>query len=50
MLAGDDDPLAIRPQVLADALPDARLQLLDGDHMHALADPRFAASIVEFLA
>jgi pimeloyl-ACP methyl ester carboxylesterase len=49
VLAGDDDPLAIRPQVLADALPDATLQLLDGDHMRALADPRFAASLVEFL-
>jgi pimeloyl-ACP methyl ester carboxylesterase len=50
VLAGDDDPLAIRPQVLADALPNAQLQMLSGDHMHALADPRFAASIVEFLA
>jgi pimeloyl-ACP methyl ester carboxylesterase len=50
VLAGDDDPLAIRPQLLADALPDATLRLLSGDHMHALGDPRFATSIVEFLA
>jgi pimeloyl-ACP methyl ester carboxylesterase len=50
VLAGGQDPLAIRPQVLVDALPDATLQMLDGDHMRALADPRFAASIVEFLA
>jgi pimeloyl-ACP methyl ester carboxylesterase len=49
VLAGEDDPLAIRPQVLADALPDATLQLLDGDHMRALADPRVATSVVEFL-
>ncbi len=49
VLAGDDDPLAIRPQVLADALPDATLRLLDGDHMRALVDPRFATSVVEFL-
>jgi pimeloyl-ACP methyl ester carboxylesterase len=50
VLAGDEDPLAIRPQVLADALPHAMLQLLMGDHMGALVDPRFATSIVEFLA
>ncbi len=50
VLAGEEDPLAIRPQVLADGLGDARLQLLDGDHMSALADPRFGTSIVEFLA
>jgi pimeloyl-ACP methyl ester carboxylesterase len=50
VLAGDADPLAIRPEVLAEALPHGTLQLLAGDHMSALADPRFAASIVEFLA
>jgi pimeloyl-ACP methyl ester carboxylesterase len=50
VLAGAEDPLAIRPQVLAEALPHGTLQLLAGDHMSALADPRFATSIVEFLA
>ncbi|MHB8235587.1 MAG: alpha/beta fold hydrolase [Solirubrobacteraceae bacterium] len=50
VLAGDEDPLAIRPQVLADALPTATLQMLSGDHMQALLDPRFSTSIVEFLA
>jgi pimeloyl-ACP methyl ester carboxylesterase len=50
VLAGHEDPLAIRPQVLADALPNATLQMLAGDHMRALLDPRFASSIVEFLA
>jgi pimeloyl-ACP methyl ester carboxylesterase len=50
LLAGEEDPLAIRPQVLAEALPHGSLQLLAGDHMSALADPRFAKSIVEFLA
>jgi pimeloyl-ACP methyl ester carboxylesterase len=50
VLAGEDDPLAIRPQVLVGALPNATLQLLDGDHMQTLADPHFATSIVEFLA
>jgi pimeloyl-ACP methyl ester carboxylesterase len=53
VLAGDSDPLAIRPQALADALPSATLAMLAmlaGDHMQALVDPRFATSIVEFLA
>ncbi|HEY1451117.1 MAG TPA: alpha/beta hydrolase [Solirubrobacteraceae bacterium] len=50
VLAGEADPLAIRPQVLAQALPNASLQLLEGDHMRALIDPRFASSIVSFLA
>ncbi len=50
ILAGDTDPLAIRPQVLADAIPDATLQMLTGNHIEALGDPRFAQSIVDFLA
>jgi pimeloyl-ACP methyl ester carboxylesterase len=50
LLAGEEDPLATRPQVLADAIPDARLQIVSGDHMGALGDPRFAPAIVDFLA
>lgn len=50
ILAGDEDPLAIRPQVLCEAIPDARLELVPGNHMAALGAPRFARSIVEFLA
>jgi pimeloyl-ACP methyl ester carboxylesterase len=50
VLAGEEDPLAVRPQVLADALPDARLQMVSGNHMGALGDPRFAHAIVDFLA
>jgi pimeloyl-ACP methyl ester carboxylesterase len=49
VLAGDADPLAIRPQALVDALPQATLRMLDGDHMQTLSDARFASSIVEFL-
>jgi pimeloyl-ACP methyl ester carboxylesterase len=49
LLAGAEDPLAIRPQVLADALPQGRLELLEGDHMRALLDPRFASLVVSFL-
>ena len=50
VLAGDTDPLAIRPEVLSQAIPSARLRILSGDHVGAIADPRFAQSIVDFLA
>lgn len=50
VLAGDSDPLAVRPEVLAAAIPDASLRLVSGDHMAAVADPRFTESIVAFLA
>jgi pimeloyl-ACP methyl ester carboxylesterase len=50
VVAGDRDPLAVRPETLAAAIPDASLEILSGNHMEALADPRFAQSIVEFLA
>jgi pimeloyl-ACP methyl ester carboxylesterase len=49
VLAGESDPLAVRPRMLAEAIPTAKLELLSGNHMEAIADPRFAASIVEFL-
>ncbi|MGH2833080.1 MAG: alpha/beta fold hydrolase [Solirubrobacteraceae bacterium] len=50
LLAGDTDPLAVRPRVLVDAIPDARLEVLTGNHIEALGDPRFTQSIVDFLA
>jgi pimeloyl-ACP methyl ester carboxylesterase len=50
VLAGDSDPLAVRPEVLVAAIPDARLQLLGGDHMAAVGDPAFAPAIVDFLS
>lgn len=50
LLAGDRDPLATRPQVLADAIPDARIELIEGDHMSVVGQPRFAAAIVDFLS
>lgn len=50
LLAGAEDPLADRPEVLVAAIPGARLQMLSGDHMAVVGDPGFAASIVEFLA
>jgi pimeloyl-ACP methyl ester carboxylesterase len=50
VLAGATDPLAIRPEVLADAIPDATLRILTGNHIEALGDPAFKQAIVEFLA
>jgi pimeloyl-ACP methyl ester carboxylesterase len=50
VLAGDSDPLAVRPEVLVAAIPNATLMLVSGDHIGAIADPRFTQSIVDFLA
>jgi pimeloyl-ACP methyl ester carboxylesterase len=50
LLAGDGDPLALRPETLVDAIPRATLQIVSGNHMSAVADPRFALAIVAFLA
>ncbi|MFD1828211.1 alpha/beta fold hydrolase [Streptomyces desertarenae] len=49
VLAGTDDPLAARPQVLADALPDASLRTFYGDHLTAVRHPSFAPAIADFL-
>jgi len=49
VLAGRDDPLAARPQVLASAIPRAELLVIDGDHLGAVAVPAFAPAIVEFI-
>ena len=49
LLVGDEDPLATRPEVLADALPDGTLRVLRGDHIGALGDPGFKQAIVDFL-
>lgn len=50
ILAGVQDPMAVRPEALVEAIPNAVLQSLLGDHIEALGDPRFARSIVDFLA
>jgi pimeloyl-ACP methyl ester carboxylesterase len=49
LLAGEDDPLAARPEVLAAAIAGTRVQLLGGDHMSALLDPRFKEALLAFL-
>lgn len=50
ILAGEDDPLALRPEALAEAIPGATLRMVRGNHIGAVVDPRFVQSIVDFLA
>jgi pimeloyl-ACP methyl ester carboxylesterase len=49
VLAGDADPRAVRPEVLAAAVPGARLTLVPGDHLSAVAEPAFVTALVGFL-
>jgi pimeloyl-ACP methyl ester carboxylesterase len=50
VIAGDSDPIAARPEVLAAAIPNARVVILPGDHLAVVRNSRFAPAIVEFLA
>jgi pimeloyl-ACP methyl ester carboxylesterase len=50
VLAGRDDPLADRPEVLVEAIAGARLQILEGDHLGAVFAPDFAPSLVRHFA
>lgn len=49
VIAGDDDPLAERPHVLAEAIAGARSRLVAGDHGTAIGSPAFRAAVVDFL-
>jgi pimeloyl-ACP methyl ester carboxylesterase len=49
LIAGDEDPLAARPEVLSEAIPGARLELLSGDHVTVFGDPRLARTIIDFV-
>lgn len=50
VIAGDNDPFAARPEVLASSIANAQTLLLPGDHLGVVRAPGFAATIVEFLA
>jgi pimeloyl-ACP methyl ester carboxylesterase len=50
VLAGRDDTLAVRPERLAQAIPRAKLELLGGDHLGAVRDPRFIPALLEHIA
>jgi pimeloyl-ACP methyl ester carboxylesterase len=49
LIAGDADPLAIRPEVLAAAIPSCKLVIVPGDHVQARLVPDFAAAAMAFL-
>ena len=49
VIAGDRDELATRPQVLAAAIPDARLHVIKGDHGTTLPSADFRDALVGFL-
>ncbi|BBH71545.1 alpha/beta hydrolase [Actinoplanes sp. OR16] len=50
VLAGRDDVLAGRPEVLAEAIPGAQLAVIDGDHLGAVREPAFVKALLEFLS
>jgi pimeloyl-ACP methyl ester carboxylesterase len=50
VLAGTSDPLAVRPEVLAGAIPGARLELVPGDHGTSRTSPEFTRALTAFLA
>jgi pimeloyl-ACP methyl ester carboxylesterase len=49
VLAGESDPLATRPAVLAEAIPGAVLHTVPGDHMSALRAATFIPTLTGFL-
>ena len=50
VLAGQDDPLSTKPELLAAAIPGARCLTVPGDHLTAVRTPEFTSAIVEFFA
>lgn len=50
ILAGDADPLAERPHVLAEAMAGASLRLVAGGHEVIGSSPGFRSAIIEFLS
>lgn len=49
VLAGRDDHLATRPEVLAGAIPGAVLRVVPGDHLGAVRQPDFLHALTGFL-
>jgi pimeloyl-ACP methyl ester carboxylesterase len=50
VLAGDADPLAVRPEVLAQAIHGAQVHLVRGEHLGVVGRPEFKDAIVAFLS
>lgn len=49
ILAGEDDPLAVHPEILAGAISGGRLTVVPGDHHASKRSPEFRRALVEFL-
>ncbi|HEX4217029.1 MAG TPA: alpha/beta hydrolase [Acidimicrobiales bacterium] len=49
VLAGTEDTMARRPEVLAAAIPAATLALVPGDHLTAVSNGAFAQALIGFL-
>jgi pimeloyl-ACP methyl ester carboxylesterase len=49
VFAGADDVLAVRPELLAEAISGAELLRLTGDHMSAIGDPKLVPALLAFL-
>lgn len=49
LIAGDTDPLAARPEILAASIPDCGLAIVPGDHVQARLTPEFTQSAMAFL-
>lgn len=50
VLCGEEDRDNGSPHALADALPNARLQLVPGNHMASVTKPELGAALVDFLS
>ena len=50
VLVGDQDDLVGSPQPLAEKIAGARITVVSGDHLSAVADPAFTAAIIDFLS
>ncbi len=48
VIAGDADPLAQRPQILADAIPGAQCLVIAGVH-GCITNPEFPRAVTDFL-
>ncbi|NNF69128.1 MAG: alpha/beta hydrolase, partial [Acidimicrobiia bacterium] len=49
VVAGDADPYAKRPEVLAAAIPGADCLVVAGDHGTCVTNPEFARAAIDFL-
>jgi pimeloyl-ACP methyl ester carboxylesterase len=49
ILVGDADQLAGSPEALASRIPGSTFRILEGNHLSAVRDPDFGASIVAFV-